>query len=97
MVFMQRRSEFILNSTGVGRTAPKRQSSFVRWDEIRELKVSPAMPNYLLLVTARGRKKIPLFLNGRADLASLIAIKVPQEKWGKGVESIIESSVKGAY
>jgi hypothetical protein len=97
MVFMQRRSEFIFNSTGVGRTAPKRQSFFVKWDEIRELRISPVMPNYLLLVTARERKKIPLFLNGRADLASLIAVKVPQSKWGKGVESVIESSVKGLY
>jgi hypothetical protein len=96
-VFIQRRPEFILNSTGVGRTAPKRQSFFVRWDEIRELRISPLVPNYLSLVTAGGRYKIPLFLNGRADLASLIAVKVPQSKWGKGVESVIESSVKGAY
>lgn len=97
MIFIQRRSEFVLNSTGVGRTAPKRQSFFVRWDEIRELRISPVMPSYLVLVTAAERRKIPLFLNGRADLASLIAVKIPQSKWGKGVESVIESSVKGVY
>ena len=97
IVFVQSRSEFILNSTGVGRTAPKRQAFFVKWDEIQELRLSPMKPDYLLLVTASERRKIPLFLNGRADLASLIAVKVPQSKWGKGVESVIESSVKGAY
>lgn len=96
-VFILSRSEFILNSTGVGRTAPKRQSFYVKWDEIRELRLSPVRPEYLLLVTASERRKIPLFLNGRADLASLIAVKVPQSKWGKGVESVIESSVKGLY
>ena len=97
IAFIRSRSEFILNSTGVGRTAPKRQSFFVKWDEIRELRLSPVRPDYLLLVTAAKRRKIPLFINGRADLASLIAVKVPQSKWGKGVESVIESSVKGAY
>lgn len=96
-IFGLRNANFVLNSTGIGKRKPGQRTFFVKWEDIREVRMSVPVPNSFVLVTTAGKRRIPIFLNGMADFASMIATKVPRERWGNRVERTVERLVKGAY
>jgi hypothetical protein len=98
MLYGYRDARFFMNAEGVGRTGPGSDAFFVRWRDIRTIRMSYIISNCFVLVTAEGSRRIPVMLNGMADFASMIAVKVPRSARGSGgVERTLLRLVKGSY